>query len=523
MNMLKRDRMVPNDSGTTTSPWMTTSVEVFDDMLPSELTTDVCVVGAGIVGMSAAYHLTGAGLQVVVIDDGPIGGGETSRTTAHLASALDDRFYRLERMHGPEGARLAAASHAAAIDRIEEIVRTHRIECDFRRVDGYLFAGKGGPADELERELDAARRAGLEVEALARAPITSFDTGPCLRFANQAQFHPIAYLRGLASVITERGGRIYSGVHARDVEPGKPSEVATDGHQRIFAGSVVIATNAPITSMVELPLRQAAYRTYVIAASIARDAVPPGLYWDTSDPYHYVRTAPRDDDDPGDDLLIVGGEDHKTGQDGDPAERWERLETWTRDRFPVNEVLHRWSGQVLEPADGLAFIGRSGGRDSRLFLATGDSGNGLTHGALAGMLLTDLITGQPNPYAALYDPDRSVTPGLGTLVREGLNATARYVDWLLGADVSSCEDIAPGHGAIVRDGVHMLAVYRDDAGVCHRRSAACPHLGGVVRWNPAEKSWDCPLHGSRFDALGKCIDGPANADLGPAPDPDRQA
>ena len=510
----QRDEMIPNDSGTTTSPWMSTAVEVFDDPLPAELTTDVCVIGAGICGLSTAYHLVRAGLSVVVIDDGPIGGGETCRTTAHLASALDDRFHHLEGVHGAEGARLAAASHVAAIDSIEAIVAAHQIECDFRRVDGYLFAGKGGSTAELERELAAARRAGLEgVELVARAPMTSFDSGPCLRFPRQAQLDPIAYLRGLARVIVASGGRIYTGVHASHVEPGKPNAITTDGKQTIIAGSVVVATNQPITSMVQFPLRQSAYRSYVIAATVGKGAVPPGLYWDTEDPYHYLRTAPLDSDT--EELLIVGGEDHKTGQDDEPAARWERLETWTRSRFDVRLITHRWSGQIMEPADGVAFIGRAG-KDASLYMASGDSGNGMTHGAIAGRLLRDLIVGTPNPWATLYDPHRSSLRGLRTAVRESLNATAQYVDWLTGADVSSAEDIPRGGGAIVRDGLHMLAVYRDELGTCHARSAACPHLGGVVRWNQAERSWDCPLHGSRFDALGKVIDGPANTDLRPA-------
>ena len=504
-----QDHATANDSGISRSTWMDVEVPLYGAELPRGLVVDVCVIGAGIVGLSTAYHLARDGANVVVIDDGPIGGGETGRTTAHLASALDDRFLELERMHGAEGARLAAASHAAAIDDIETIAARHAIACDLRRVDGYLF----GPPEHREliaREHDAARRAGLEVELIERAPLTGFDSGPCLRFARQAEFHPLAYLRGLAAAAVESGARIYTGVRAEQVESGPPARVVTDRGDSIVAGAVVVATNAPITSRVAIPLRQAAYRTYVLALQVPRGTVAAGLYWDTVDPYHYVRTAPTPSE-PDHELLIVGGEDHKTGQNGDASGRWERLEAWAREHFPMARSVHaRWSGQIMEPADGLAFIGRTG---DRTFVATGDSGNGLTHGALAGMLLTDLVQGRPSPWAKLYDPHRTALRAAGSILRENANTAAQYADWISGGDVRSVDDITPGQGAVVRRGVHLIAVYRDDAGRCHERSASCTHLAGVVRWNSAERSWDCPCHGSRFDALGRVLNGPAVHDL----------
>jgi glycine/D-amino acid oxidase-like deaminating enzyme/nitrite reductase/ring-hydroxylating ferredoxin subunit len=507
--------VMPDASGGTRSIWMRTEVPELDGPVPAGLEVDVCIVGAGMAGLSVAYHLSKAGQRVAVVDDGPIGGGETGRTTAHLASALDDRFYRLEHVHGKDGARLAAAAHAAAIDDIERNVAELRLDCDFRRVDGYLFGAAGGDADELARELEAAARAGLAPERLERAPFTSFDTGPCLRFPRQAQFHPLRYLAGLARAIVARGGRIVTGAHATGVEAGEV-KVVTGGNEHVIrAPSVVVATNPPINNLVTMPLRQAAYRSYVIAARIARGAVPAGLYWDTADPYHYIRTAPGDG---GEELLIVGGEDHRVGQDATPEDRWDKLEAWARERFPITALVTRWSGQIMEPADGLAYIGRTEGKgeDGGVYVVTGDSGNGLTHGALAGLMLTDLITGRTSPYAKVFDPTRSSLRAAGTLLREGLSSTVPYSDWLKPGDVKSAKEIAPGKGAVVRQGLHLLAVYRDASGHCHAHSAACPHLGGVVQWNGAESSWDCPCHGSRFDAHGKVIAGPANSDLEPA-------
>lgn len=470
---------------------------------------DVVVVGAGMAGLSTAYHLLRAGRSVVVLDKGSIGSGETARTTAHLASALDDRFYVLERVHGPEGARLAAQSHAAAIDSIERAVRDERIACGFQRVDGYLFAGKGDSIDTLRREFSAARRAGLDVAWLDRAPLP-FDTGPCLRFADQAQVEPIAYLQGLAETVRRLGGQICTGQHVERLTEGHPAIVHVQGGERVQCGAVVFATNTPINDTFAVHTKQAPYRTYVIGMQVAPGSVPRGLFWDTEDPYHYVRLA-------GDDLLLVGGEDHKVGQATRPEEHWQTLEAWTRERFPQGgPVRYRWSGQVQEPADGLAFIGRNPGRETNIFIATGDSGNGMTHGALAGMLLRDLICERENPWAALYAPSRKVSlthlSAAREFLRENVNVARHYTDWLLPGD-RAARDIPPGTGAVVRRGLRKIAVYVDEAGVRHECSATCPHLGCVVAWNSAERSWDCPCHGSRFDPYGRVLTGPATRDL----------
>jgi glycine/D-amino acid oxidase-like deaminating enzyme/nitrite reductase/ring-hydroxylating ferredoxin subunit len=509
------DKRIPNDSGTSCSPWMRETVPDFWPALPRPSNVDVCIIGAGITGLSVAYHLVYEGKSVLVLDDGPIGGGETGRTTAHLACALDDRFHELERHHGLHGAAIAAQSHAAAIDDIQAIVDRERIGCDFMRVDGYLFVPPGGDGDELTRELAAAQRAGLvHAELVAGAPLPGFQTGPCIRFPRQAQFHPIKYLRGLAEAVIGRGGRIATGIRAETIVDGAPVVVTTEDDHVIHAAAVVVATNAPISSRVKIPLKQAAYRTYVIGMAVPAGTVPMALYWDTCDPYHYARIIPGGAGE--DDLLIVGGEDHKTGQEGDAESRWARLVEWTRERFVgVTDVVSCWSGQIMEPADGLAFIGRDPSAD-HVYVATGDSGNGLTHGTIAGILLTDLILGRDNPWADVYDPRRSeLRRAPGTFLKEAANMAGQYTDWLKGGDVGSADDIPAGAGAVIRRGLHMVAVYRDEEGHCFERSAVCPHLGGIVRWNHAEHSWDCPAHGSRFDCLGRVLNGPANADLGP--------
>jgi glycine/D-amino acid oxidase-like deaminating enzyme/nitrite reductase/ring-hydroxylating ferredoxin subunit len=491
-----------SETGRTDSLWMVTRPPRAMPPLERDLVTDVCVIGAGIAGITVGYLLAQAGRRVVVLESSLIGGGETGRTTAHLSHALDDGYHVLERLHGSEGARLAAASHSAAIDRIEAIVREEKINCDFERLDGYLFVPPGESPDILDAELEAAHRAGLtDVQRLGRTPITSWDSGPCLRFPRQGQFHPLSYLNALVDAIERMGGRIFGNTHVTGVEAGPPATVTTSSQRIVTADFVVCATNTPIIDWLVIHSKQPAYRTFAIGARMPSGSVPRALYWDTADPYHYVRLAG--------DVLIVGGEDHKTGQEDDGIDRFARLEQWSRERFPIGAVEYRWSGQVMEPVDGLAYIGRNPGDKGHIFVATGDSGHGMTHGTIAGMLIRDLILSRPNEWQALYEPSRKSVRSAAEYVRENLNVAKQYVDYITPGEVRSEDEIRPGEGAVVRHGLKKLAVYRDEAGTLHRASAVCPHLGCIVHWNSLERSWDCPCHGSRFGVDGSVLNGPA--------------
>jgi len=491
------------------SVWAATAALPEFSPLQENMHVDVCIIGAGIAGLSTAYLLARSGKLVAVLDDGPVAGGMTQMSTAHITNMLDDRYFEVEKLHGREGARLAADSHTAAIDRIETIVKQEHIDCDFTRLDGYLFLAEGDKPETLERELEAAHRAGLPaVELIKRAPFPSFDTGPCLRFPNQGQFHPLKYLARLAQAIQHDGGRIFTGSHADRVEGGVPGVVHVGKHV-ITGDAIVVATNVPINDRVAIHTKQAPYMTYVIGARVPRGSVPQVLSWDTGDPYHYIRIQ--------DDLLIVGGEDHKTGQASDTPERHARLEAWSRSRFPMmGPVQFAWGGQIMETQDYLAFIGHNPMDHENIYVVTGDSGMGITHGTIAGMLLSDLILGRTNPWEALYDPSRVTLRAAADFARENSNVALQYADWLTGGDVKSVEEVAPGSGAILRRGLEKIAVYRDEEGRLHERLAGCPHLGCVVHWNRSESTWDCPCHGSRFDPYGKVINGPANKDLAPA-------
>jgi glycine/D-amino acid oxidase-like deaminating enzyme/nitrite reductase/ring-hydroxylating ferredoxin subunit len=503
-----------DDSGETTSPWWAKGETPRFPPLTSNVSADVCVVGAGIAGLTVGYMLTREGRSVVVLDDGPVAGGETGRTTAHLSNALDDHYYELERLHGERGARLAAESHTAAVDLIEQIIADENIECDFERLDGFLFVAPGRSTEELGRELRAAHRAGLtEVEYVERLPYDAYDFGAALRFPYQGQFHILKYMSGLARAFERRGGRLHTRTHAEHIEGGAQAHVKTSGGFKVSVAQIVVATNTPVNDRFAIHTKQAPYRTYVVGARVPSGSVPRVLMWDTEDPYHYVRlqTLKNDEGGPSYDVLIVGGEDHKTGQAEDFDERWRRLEEWTRERFPsVEEFEYRWSGQVMEPVDGMAYIGRNPHDSDNVFIATGDSGHGMTHGTIAGLLLTDLITGRENEWATLYDPSRLSLRAGGEYAKENLNVAAQYVDYLTGGEVDSVEQIQAGSGAVLRRGLTKVAAYRDDSGALHECSAVCPHLGCIVEWNDAEKTWDCPCHGSRFAASdGHVVNGPA--------------
>jgi glycine/D-amino acid oxidase-like deaminating enzyme/nitrite reductase/ring-hydroxylating ferredoxin subunit len=502
------------------SVWSLAEVDPSVTALDEDVSAEVCVIGAGIAGLLVANRLADAGRSVVVLDQAGVLAGESRQTTAHLTSVPDAGYSRLESMHGEGKTRRFAESHAAAIDLIEKLATAEAIDCDFRRVDGYLYDHADSRAEgSLESESQAGQRAGIECRLVEASPLP-FANGPAVRIRHQADFHPVKFGFGLARGIVARGGRIHAPARVAALEKDSGIRVRTLEGPVVRAKEVVVTTNTPINDVVTMHTKQAPYRTYALAAPIPTGWLIPGLYWDRENPYHYVRTAPPREGSlaEGYEWLIVGGEDHKVGQEVHPELRWTRLEQWLRERFErAGAPLHRWSGQVLEPVDGIAFIGRNPGEE-HVFIATGHSGNGMTYGAIAALLITDLISGRDNTWASVYDPSRKpVAPrALGTFVRENLNVARHYTEWLSGGDAKHLEQIGRGEGAVIRRGLRKIAVYVDEQGRAHERSAKCPHLGCVVAWNRAEKSWDCPCHGSRFDAYGRLLVGPAVRDLDPA-------
>jgi len=483
--------------------------------LAGDATCDVLVVGAGIAGLSTAYELAHLGRKVMVIDRGAIASGMTARTTAHLATEADDRYSRLIGALGEENARLYHSSQVAALNRIEAIVRDVGIECDFVRVDGWLVAADKDGRKELEEEYEAWQQLGIEgAEWAEAAPMPGMKSGRALRFAGQGRFHPTRYLAGLARAITSRGGRLHGGTaFVSDEEKDGGVVIETESGAKIRAGAAVFATNSPVNVKVAIHTKQIPYRTYAIAAPIAKGAAEDALVWETwrtrgSDEfYHYVRLQPGARGN----LLIIGGEDHRSGDAVDMEARFGRLERWARKRWPgMGKVSHRWSGQVLESADSLPFSGKSPG-SKNIYVHTGDSGMGITHGVAGALTIAPLIIGEKSRFADLFDPGRK--PKALSSLKEfagGLAGAAKNFSEYLGpGDVASAEDLKPGEGAVVREGLSKIAASRTKEGVLIRRSAVCTHVGCLVQWNPFERCWDCPCHGSQFAPDGAVMNGPA--------------
>lgn len=504
--------MVNNHSGRSRSLWMEMSLPSFPK-LEKDIQADVCIIGAGIVGLSCAYTLAKQGVPVVVVEQGQIAGGQTARTTGHLTWVLDDRYYNLENFFGIEGAKLAAQSHASAIDYIEKNINDEGIDCDFERVDSYLFVPPEDSKDVIDKEFEVLKKMGMHPKKVSRAPFSeTFDTGIALHLSNQAEFHVLKYLKGLTQAILKYNGKIFANTHVAHIEENDNCLIKTSSGHTITSKSLIVATCTPINDRFFLHTKQAAYQTYVIGAPIPKGYVPKGLYWDTADPYHYIRIQ-KHETNPDSDWLLVGGEDHRTGQDPAISHKYNVLEKWARVRFPdMGKIEYKWSGEIFEPVDSLGFIGKNP-HSKNVFISTGDSGNGLTHGTIAGILLPDLILKRNNPWENLYDPSRKTLKAISEYIEENANTLYQYRDWFTEGEAKKIDALPQDEGLVLRDGLKKIAVYKDKENKIHQLSAFCPHLGGCVRWNNSEKTWDCPCHGSRFDAFGKVCNGPSMNDL----------
>jgi glycine/D-amino acid oxidase-like deaminating enzyme/Rieske Fe-S protein len=507
----KRTNMI-NNSVKNVSIWQDTEQMPRFSSLRQNISVDVCIVGGGIAGITSAYLLMKEGKSVCLLEDMELASGQSGRTTAHFVTALDDRYFEIEKFHGKKAAQLAAQSHATAIERVAKIVEDEKIICDLERIDGYLFADLDKRVGILQKEFEAVHRAGLlDVEILKKSPLDSFDTGPCLRFPQQLQLHPLKYLRGLVKSLVEGGVQIFTHTHVVNISGGSAATVATRDGFTVQCQSIVVATNTPINDLLAIHTKQAPYRTYVLGFLVPKGTVAKGLYWDTLDPYHYIRLQPGIG---AQDILIVGGEDHKTGQDENPELRFNKLEAWTRARFPMaTELAYHWSGQIMEPIDCLGFLGHNPLDRDNVYIITGDSGNGMTHTTIGAMLITDQIMGRENPWEEIYSPSRFPLRATPEFIKENANVAFQYKDWLSIKFKPDLDTLPFGEGIVFRDGLNLIAAYKDNQGHIEFMSAACTHLKGVVSWNAVENSWDCPCHGSRFDCHGDVIEGPAFKNL----------
>lgn len=476
--------------------------------LEQDLRCEALVIGAGIAGLSAAYELAELGKQVVVVDRGAIGGGMTARTTAHLAYAIDDFYDALIGRRGEDVARAYFESQRAAVDRIEEIVAKQSIACDFARVDGFFVPADDHGRQMLDKELQAARKAGF-ADVEFSAPPQGYDA-PALRFPNQARLHPLKYLTGLYEALRGSGVRVFANTPVLKLEERHDRIVAELADGRCIEAAIAVsATNSPINDLVAIHTKQAPYRSFVFAAPVPRGSVADVLVWDTLDPYHYVRVQPGQSED----MLIVGGEDHKSGLEDDGAERIARLLQWAKDRYPMlGDVAYAWSGQVYEPIDYTPHAGRNPG-DRNTYVITGDSGQGMTSGVAGALLIAQLLRDGASPWEEAYDPSRKTITAAGAFLSENLDVAGNLTEHVYKHAFTSFDELQRGQGAIGRVDGKQVAAYRDDSGALHVLSPSCTHLGCLLHFNSFERCWDCPCHGSQFGVDGEVLAGPAKAAL----------
>lgn len=511
-----------NPSGNTTSVWMEVPPPREFPSLSQNLDCDVCIIGAGFAGLSTAYMLAEAGKKVVILEKFPqCAQGESSRTTAQLVAFTDFPYSLLKRMHGDD-VLLIAESHRYALETIGRIARDEGIACDHREVPVYLFAPREEDVKLLDKEQKVLEEINMPVERFERLPTEGLPPYPCLRIPGMAQIHALKYLYGLAEALREKGVRIYTNTKVEKIDEEEEGvKVVTEDRHSVRCEHLVTATNSPVSILLGVHLKQSAYRSYVVGLRVEKGALPYAIWWDTLEPYHYVRLVEFPDYD----VLIAGGEDHHTGREekggpdvesegkGESPERFKALEAWARENFPAcGELLYAWSGQVMESVDGIGYNGRHAVND-RIFVITGDTGSGTTNATLGARIVTDLILGRENLWEKLYSPARVNLRAADELAKEGAKAFWQFTDYVTRGDVKEDADIAPGCGALLREGLKKVAVYKDEQGKIHRMSPVCPHVGCIVQWNDVEKSWDCPCHGSRFDPLGKVLNGPSLSDL----------
>lgn len=475
---------------------------------------DVAIVGAGITGLTTGLLLQQAGYSVTIIDAHPIGYGVTGFNSGHLTSMLlDADFRRVVANFGEDATRTVTNSLQNTIYFIEQIVQDNLIDCDFKRISGYLYAEKAEQIKDLREIEDAVNRIGLRVNQISRAPLPFF-TEMAIQVADQGRFHPLKYVQGLAVAFIEKGGSIYENSRVLDVKSGgtqAPFSVDTEAGQ-VLADEVVIATHTPIGFRPAIQSRMEAIRSYIIGIR-ARNAVEDALFWDMDHPYHYIREA---SDERGR-LLIIGGEDHRTGEKRETEECFHRLEEYARAHFEVESVDYRWSAQFYDPVDGLPYIGKLAGT----YIATGYSGEGLTFGTLAAQIISDQIQGKENLCGEILSPMRTKPiASAGGFISENVNTIAHFVkdrfnkaEVVMRPETLSAENIPPGEGRICDVEGKKVAVYHSPEGILHFLSPVCTHMKCLVGWNAAEKSWDCPCHGGRFDATGKVLNGPPVTDL----------
>ncbi|GEN74546.1 FAD-dependent oxidoreductase [Chryseobacterium hagamense] len=466
---------------------------------------DAAIVGGGITGVSTALKLQQSGKKCILLEAANIGFGTTGGTTAHLNDFFDTTFKEAISDFGEDNAKLLAEVGQEAIGIIETNIRNYNIDCNFERKTAYLFALDEKQEKQLQDIVDGASEVGHEMRYVDEIPFP-IPFKKAVSIPDQAQFHPIRYIKALAEAFINAGGMILEDCLCENYDEQEDEVILKTSKGEIRASNVVYATHIP-PGLSILHTTNAPYRSYAMAFSLKDENYPKDLGYDLIDPYHYYRVQEIN----GEMLLIAGGEDHKTGHEEDTGECFSRLENYVRKYFDVETAYYSWSSQYYEPTDGFPYIGKLPGSKGKVYAATGFRGNGMIFGTISSQIISDLITDGSSKYENVFNPSR-IKPiaGFTSFVEE--NAVVAYdfiKDKLFKEKITSLSDVTEGEAKVVKYEGDSYALYKETGGKVHLVKSTCPHAKCEVRWNSAELSWDCPCHGSRFNVNGKILTGPS--------------
>ncbi|WP_276132617.1 FAD-dependent oxidoreductase [Polluticoccus soli] len=468
---------------------------------------DVLIVGGGITGLTAGVLLQSEGKKCILAEAYNIGFGTTGGTTAHLNTILDTSYDSIEKDFGAEDAKMVASASREAIDLVEGLVTRYGIDCDFSYLPAYIYADTAEQSDRLDEIREASTRAGVVASCSEHIPVPMAFKNAC-RFDMQAQIHATKYLHGLAKAYETEGGVLIQHCIVGNVENGQHFTVDSSLGE-IKAHKIIYATHIP-PGINLLHFRCAPYRSYACAFTLKSGDYPAGLIYDMSDPYNYFRTQTIN----GRQYIVAGGFDHKTGHEANTEQVFRELEAYLRGHFDIDSIDYKWSSQYFNSADGLPYIGELPGAEN-IYVGTGYCGNGITFGSLAGKMICEMITGHESKYAELFDPSRiKIVAGFADFVKENADVISKFIGMRFDYEkVSALAELAPGEATLADWEDHKVALYKDENGRIHALDPVCPHAKCIVDWNSAEKSWDCPCHGSRFAYNGALLTGPARKGL----------
>ncbi len=493
-------------AGEPSSLWVATIEATEFSTLTGDIHVDVAVIGGGIAGLTTALSLKRAGRSVAVLEIGRVGTGVTGHTTGKVTSLHRLTYRDLWRHVGHDEARGYGQANQFAIEHVASVVDGENIDCEFRRVDNYTYAESSTGLDMVREEVNIAQRLGLPASYVTATPLP-FAVAGAIRFTDQAKIHAGRYVQGLARAVDGDGSHVFENTQALDVREGSPCVVTVEGG-RVRARDVVVATNMPFLDRGAFFLRCHPQRSYLVAGradSLNLDAT----FISVEEPLRSIMPTNVGDDT----YLLIGGEGHRVSERGDTVARYQRLIDYARTRFGIEDIAYRWSTQDAVPLDGMPYAGTITPWSKHVYVITGLKKWGLSNGTAAALIVADEILDRPNPWAKLFNSNRlSLSASAGRFLHENLLSAKQVITTRLKSAPSRTE-LAPDTAGIFVINGEKVAVHKDIDGLVHAVSAICTHQGCTVDWNGADRTWDCPCHGSRFQPDGQVRQGPAAKEL----------